>query len=50
MPIPGKKAGEPTSFDFPFFANSKIMDVYAGDLTGPFSGDGYLDLRPRPKT
>lgn len=50
MPIPGKKAGEPTSFDFPYFANSKIMDVKAGKLTGPFSGDGYLDLKPRPKS
>ena len=50
MPIPGKKAGEPTNFDFPFFANSKIMDVKAGKLTGPFSGDGYLELIPRPKS
>ncbi len=50
MPIPGKKAGEPTSFDFPYFANSKIMDVKAGKLTGPFSGDGYLELKPRQKS
>ena len=49
MPIPGKKAGESTSFDFPYFANSKTMDVKAGELTGLFSGDGYLDLKPRPK-
>jgi len=50
MPIPGKKAGEPTSFDFSFFANSKIMDVKAGELAGPFLGDGYIDLKPRPKS
>jgi uncharacterized protein (UPF0210 family) len=25
MPIPGKKAGEPTNFDFDYFANSRVM-------------------------
>jgi uncharacterized protein (UPF0210 family) len=49
MPIPGKKAGDSTSFDFPFFANSKIMDVDIGKLSAPLIGDGYLDLRPRTK-
>lgn len=27
MPIPGKKAGERTEFDFSYFANARIMDV-----------------------
>ncbi len=27
MPIPGKEAGEATSFDFPYFANARILDV-----------------------
>lgn len=27
MPIPGKQAGEITDFDFPYFANARIMDV-----------------------
>ena len=27
MPIPGKHAGEMTDFDFPYFVNSKIMDI-----------------------
>lgn len=28
MPVPGKKAGEPTEFDFPYFANSVAMPVH----------------------
>ena len=47
MPIPGKKAGDSTTFDFPFFANSKIMGVETSELKGLLKGDGYLDLRPR---
>lgn len=30
MPVPGKKAGERTEFDFPYFANSKIMRLPGG--------------------
>ncbi|MHB1133821.1 MAG: DUF711 family protein [Chloroflexota bacterium] len=33
MPIPGKKAGDPTEFDFPYFANSAVMA-----LKGPGAG------------
>jgi uncharacterized protein len=33
MPIPGKKAGEPTSFAFGFFANSRVMQLDAEPLT-----------------
>ncbi|MCJ7717363.1 MAG: DUF711 family protein [Anaerolineales bacterium] len=47
MPIPGKQAGDPTTFDFPYFANSKIVDVQGEGLISLFSGDGYLDLKPR---
>jgi len=47
MPIPGKNAGDPTNFDFPYFANSKILDVQAEELANLFSGDGYLDLKHR---
>ena len=46
MPIPGKKAGDPTSFDFPFFANSKVLDLQAEALSDFFMGGGYLDIRP----
>ena len=27
MPIPGKKSGEKTSFDFEYFVNTKIMEL-----------------------
>jgi len=47
MPIPGKNAGNPTKFDFPYFTNSKVLDVQAEELTNLFSGDEYLDLKPR---
>ncbi len=33
MPIPGKQAGEPTAFDFPFFANSRILPIQAEGLS-----------------
>lgn len=49
MPIPGKKAGEPTSFDFPFFANSKVLGLQAEALSNFFMGDGYLDLRSKKR-
>jgi len=47
MPIPGKKAGDPTSFDFPFFANSKVMELQSKELGNFFKGDGYLDIKQR---
>jgi uncharacterized protein (UPF0210 family) len=47
MPIPGKSAGDPTTFDFPFFANSKVLDVGVESLSGLFLADGWLDIKPR---
>lgn len=47
MPIPGKKAGDPTEFDFEFFANSKVLAVESSGLGGILGGDGILDLGPR---
>jgi uncharacterized protein (UPF0210 family) len=47
MPIPGKKAGDPTTFDFPFFKNSRVMELQADELGGYFKGDGYLDIQKR---
>lgn len=32
MPVPGKKAGETTDFNFEYFANSRIMEPYAKAL------------------
>ena len=47
MPIPGKKAGEPTSFDFGFFANSKVMALEAAPLSAALSGRETLQINKR---
>jgi hypothetical protein len=47
MPIPGKQAGEPTGFDFEFFANSKVMVLEAEKLGGVFSGNEMFPLPSR---
>jgi hypothetical protein len=44
MPIPGKQAGDPTDFDFDFFANSKVMTLEAEKLGGVLSGDEIVQL------
>jgi len=48
MPVPGKAAGDPTGYDFAFFANSRVMALRAAPLGGLLAGDEALDLRPRP--
>jgi uncharacterized protein (UPF0210 family) len=47
MPIPGKKPGDETEFDFEFFANSKVMDLDAKPITGLLAGDAQFDLKSR---
>ena len=49
MPIPGKTAGDPTEFDFEFFANSKVLAVESSGLGGVLEGDEVIDLGPRGK-
>jgi uncharacterized protein (UPF0210 family) len=49
MPIPGKKAGDATSFDFGFFANSKVMALEAMALNLPLAGDETFPVQSRPK-
>ena len=48
MPIPGKQAGDPTGFDFSFFANSRVMALRAEPLSGLLVGDETIGLRRRP--
>jgi uncharacterized protein (UPF0210 family) len=38
LPIPGKRAGEMTAFDFPFFANSRVLALNARPLAGLLAG------------
>ncbi len=47
MPIPGKKAGELTNFDFAFFANSRILPVNSAPLHGKLTGDEDVKISPR---
>ena len=47
MPVPGKKAGENTSFDFSFFANGSVLDLPAQPLSGPLAGSETFTLHPR---
>lgn len=49
MPIPGKRAGDPTDFDFAFFANSRVMALDAEPLNPPLGGDEAFMLGSRGK-
>jgi len=47
MPIPGKKAGDNTGFDFEFFANSKVLSLPAEPLTNLFTGNEEIAINSR---
>jgi hypothetical protein len=49
MPIPGKKAGDPTTFNFGYFANSRVMTLRSQKLSGLMSGSERIKL-PRLDT
>ena len=47
MPVPGKRAGDNTEFDFGFFANSKVMRLESDKLSGVLSGNDTFQLSAR---
>jgi uncharacterized protein len=47
MPIPNKKAGDETNFDFAFFAPSKVMALDSAELNSPFNQKEVLKLKKR---
>lgn len=47
MPIPGKSAGDPTAFDFGFFANSRVMALEAMPLNAPLNRAGTFHIQKR---
>jgi uncharacterized protein (UPF0210 family) len=49
MPVPGKKAGDPTGFDFAFFANSKVMAMDTRPLNPLLGGDETFSIQSRTK-
>jgi uncharacterized protein (UPF0210 family) len=44
MPIPGKQAGELTDFDFPYFANGRVLDVRGRGASGILASGGCVRL------
>ncbi len=47
MPIPGKKAGDPTHFSFDYFSNSRIMVLEAQPLGSPLAETRLFTLASR---
>lgn len=47
MPIPGKKAGDETNFDFGFFANGRVMALDSSGLNSPFNQYEALQIKKR---
>jgi uncharacterized protein len=47
MPIPGKKAGDLTGFDFAYFANSRVMSLCVSHLDRFLAGEESFILKPR---
>ncbi len=47
MPIPGKQAGEPTAFDFSYFANSTAMPLVGQKVGAPLNGSEPVKLAPK---
>ncbi len=46
MPLPGLQAGDPVTFDFPYFADSRVMAVSGDGVDGLVKKAGVLGLRP----
>ena len=46
MPIPGKTAGEAVHFDFPYFADSRVLPLPEAPLTGLLDSCDAIDIGP----
>ena len=46
MPLPGLKAGDAVTFDFPYFADSRVMAVSGDGLSDLLADDAKIALRP----
>ena len=47
MPIPNKKAGDETNFDFAFFAPSRVMALESAELNFPLNSQEVLHINKR---
>jgi uncharacterized protein len=45
MPLPGLEAGDPVRFDFPYFANSRVMSISGSGTTGLLKKPTQLDMQ-----
>lgn len=50
MPIPGKRAGDPTGFDFEYFADSRVMALETWPLQGLLAGEESFELHRLPSS
>jgi uncharacterized protein (UPF0210 family) len=48
MPLPGKSAGDPVHFDFPYFADSRVMAASGPGIKGNLAQPQRLKIHPRP--
>lgn len=49
MPVPGKRAGDMTAFEFDYFANSRVMALPVSGVQGLLAGDETMQIQPRPQ-
>lgn len=49
MPIPGKSAGDPISFDFAYFAGSRVLALNSEGLRGLLAGDESFEIGQRQR-
>ena len=47
MPVPGLTAGQRTAFDFPYFANARVLPVKGSGVSRLLSRDQFVTLRGR---
>jgi hypothetical protein len=47
MPMPGLAAGDPIHFDFPYFADSRVIAASGAGVTGMLRQLERLEIRPR---
>lgn len=46
MPLPGLAAGDPVTFDFPYFADSRVMGIAGTGTTGLMSQEARFGINP----
>jgi uncharacterized protein (UPF0210 family) len=47
MPLPGKAAGDEVHFDFPYFADTRVLPLPNTSLSGLLASAGTLEIGPR---